>query len=72
MVYCRVLSSDKLAKTQLTCISPLDKKAWNSGEAIFGELGNKGKLQKDSGVGIGFVKDFPIRFCKELIHAEDT
>ena len=60
LVYCRVLQADKLAKTQLSCISPLDKKAWNSGEAFFGEL--KG----------GFVKDFPIRFCRELLEAEGT
>ena len=60
LVYCRVLQADKLAKTQLSCISPLDKKAWNSGEAFFGEL--KG----------GFVKDFPIRFCREMLDAEGT
>ena len=47
--------ADKLAKTQLSCISALDKKAWNSGEAFFGELKN------------GFVRDFPIGFCRELL-----
>ena len=72
LVICRVLSCDKLAKTQLTCISSTDKKAWNSGEAELGELGAKSKLKVDQGVGIGFVKDFPIRFCKELIQADET
>jgi exosome complex RNA-binding protein Rrp4 len=44
-----------LASTKLSCISPLDKKAWNSGEAFFGLL--KG----------GFVKDFPVSFCRGLL-----
>lgn len=56
LVYCRVLkSAEKFGKVQLTCISLLHKKAWNSGEAFFGEL--KG----------GFVKDFPIAFCRKLL-----
>lgn len=58
LVYCRVIESSSasgLAKTKLSCISPLCKKSWNSGEAFFGEL--KG----------GFVKDFPIRFCRDLL-----
>ena len=59
LVFCKVIVSDRLAKTQLSCISALDKKAWNSGEAYFGEL--KG----------GFVRDFPIGFCRELLAAED-
>jgi hypothetical protein len=40
---------------KLSCISPLCKKAWNTGEAFFGEL--KG----------GFVKDFPVNFCRQLL-----
>ena len=36
------------------------KKAWNSGEAFFGEL--KG----------GLVKDFPIGFCRELLQQGDV
>lgn len=63
LVYCRVLeasSSSGLARTKLSCISPLCKKAWNSGEAFFGEL--KG----------GFVKDFPIGFCRELLLQGDV
>ena len=55
LVYCRVLSCDRLAKTQLSCISPLCKKAWNSGEAFFGQLDG------------GFVRDFPIGFCRTLL-----
>lgn len=35
MIYCRVLSVEKFAKVQLTCINPIDKKAWNSGESFF-------------------------------------
>jgi exosome complex component RRP40 len=72
LVYCRVLQADKLARTQLTCISALDKKSWNSGEAFFGEIGGSNKFKMDSGPGTGFVKDFPIRFCKELIEAEEN
>ena len=59
LVYCKVILSDRLAKTQLSCISALDKKAWNSGEAYFGEI--KG----------GFVRDFPLGFCGELLAGED-
>lgn len=59
LVFAKVILSDRLAKTQLSCISALDKKAWNSGEAFFGEL--KG----------GFVRDFPIGFCRELIAGEE-
>ena len=58
LVYCRVLeasSASGLARTKLSCISPLCKKGWNSGEAFFGEL--KG----------GLVKDFPIGFCRSLL-----
>lgn len=56
LVYCRILSQgfNKFAKTQLSCINLTEKKAWNSGEALFGEL--KG----------GFVRDFPIGFCRFL------
>ena len=60
LVYCKVILADRLAKTQLSCISALDKKAWNSGEAYFGEL--KG----------GFVRDFPIGFCQELLAGESS
>jgi exosome complex RNA-binding protein Rrp4 len=41
LVFCRVLeanSSSGLARTKLSCISPICKKSWNSGEAFFGEL----------------------------------
>lgn len=37
----------------------MDKKAWNSGEAYFGEL--KG----------GFARDFPVGFCQELLAGEE-
>jgi hypothetical protein len=50
-----VIEADGLASTKLSCISPLDKKAWNSGEAFFGQL--KG----------GFVKDFPVSFTRGLL-----
>lgn len=52
LIYCRVKSADKFAKIQLSCINPIDKKAWNSGEAFFQDL--KG----------GFVRDFSIQFCR--------
>lgn len=58
LIYCRILensSSSGLARVKLSCISPLCKKAWNTGEAFFGEL--KG----------GFVKDFPVNFCRQLL-----
>ncbi len=58
LVYCRVLessSSSGLARVKLSCISPLCKKAWNTGEAFFSEL--KG----------GFMKEFPVQFCKQLL-----
>ena len=54
-----MILADRLAKCQLSCISATDKKAWNSGEAFFGEL--KG----------GFVRDFPLGFCRELIMGEE-
>ena len=53
LIYCRVLSAEKFGKVQLSCINPLDKKAWNSGDAFFQDL-------KD-----GFVRDFPIVFCRK-------
>lgn len=62
LVYCRVLetnSASGLARTKLSCISPLCKKAWNSGEASFGEL--KG----------GLIKDFPVGFCRKLLEGGD-
>lgn len=55
LIYCRVIEADGLAATKLSCISPLDKKAWNSGEAFFGLMDG------------GFVKDFPINFCRGLL-----
>ena len=62
LLYCRVLetnSSSGLARTKLSCISPLCKKAWNSGEAFFGDL--KG----------GLVKDFPIGFSRTLLESKE-
>jgi hypothetical protein len=41
LIFCRVLEADSssgLARIKLSCISPICKKAWNSGEAFFGEL----------------------------------
>ena len=38
LIYCRVLSVDHYSKVQLTCINPIEKKAWNSGEAFFTDL----------------------------------
>lgn len=61
LIYCRVLetvSASGLARAKLSCISPLCKKAWNSGEAFFGEL--KG----------GLTRDFPIAFCRQLLEQE--
>jgi exosome complex component RRP40 len=55
LVYCRVLSNDRFGRTQLSCINPLDKKAWNSGDAFFQSL--KG----------GFVVDIPISFCRQQL-----
>lgn len=58
LIFCQVLETDSssgLARIKLSCISPTCKKAWNSGEAFFGEL--KG----------GFMKEFPIGFCRNLI-----
>ena len=55
LIYCRVLSAEKFGKVQLSCINPLDKKAWNSGDAFFQDL-------KD-----GFVRDFPIVFCRKQL-----
>jgi exosome complex component RRP40 len=55
LVYCRVLKADKYAKPMLSCISLTHNKAWNSGEAFFGKLEG------------GFVKEFPIRFCRNLL-----
>ena len=46
---------EKMGKVELTCIDPLEKKAWNTGEAAYSEL--KG----------GMVKDFPIAFCRSLL-----
>eukprot|EP00347_Sterkiella_histriomuscorum_P007372 403349194 len=55
LIYCRVLRCEKFSKPQLSCISLTHKKAWNSGEAYFGNLTE------------GFVKDFPIAFCRQLL-----
>lgn len=55
LIYCRVLSNDRFGKIQLSCINPLDKKAWNSGEAFFQKLDG------------GFVIDLPINFCRQQL-----
>lgn len=60
LVYCRVIEADGLASTKLSCISPLDKKAWNSGEAFFGVLQG------------GLVKDFPVNFCRSLLSQSEA
>lgn len=38
MIYARVLKTSRYGGTELSCISPLHKKAWNTGEAFFGPL----------------------------------
>ena len=38
LIYCRVKAIDPLAKPELTCISPIHKKSWTSGESYFGPL----------------------------------
>uniref|UniRef100_A0A7S3IJ79 S1 motif domain-containing protein n=1 Tax=Strombidium inclinatum TaxID=197538 RepID=A0A7S3IJ79_9SPIT len=53
LVYCRVKAADEHGKPQLSCINPLEKKAWNSGEAFFTDL--KG----------GFVKDLSVAYCRQ-------
>lgn len=55
LVYCRVLSAEKFGRIQLSCINPLEKKAWNSGEAFFSDLKQ------------GFVFDLPISFCRHQL-----
>jgi len=56
LVLCRVLKADRhLPRTELTCIDPRDKKAWNSGEAQFRSLQG------------GLVKDLPVGFCRQLL-----
>jgi exosome complex component RRP40 len=55
LIYCRILKASKYGKTTLSCISPINKKSWNSGEAFFKPL-----------IG-GFVKNFPIGFCRQLL-----
>jgi exosome complex component RRP40 len=55
LIYARVAKADKFAKPQLTCISLIHKKAWNSGETYFGQLTG------------GFVKEFPVGFCRRLL-----
>jgi exosome complex component RRP40 len=58
LIFCRVLDADSssgLARIKLSCISPICKKAWNSGEAFFGELQG------------GFLREFPIGFCRDLL-----
>ena len=54
------MSADPGNKVQLSCINPLEKKAWNSGEAFFQEL--KG----------GYTKDFPITFCRQQLLAQKS
>jgi exosome complex component RRP40 len=60
LVMCRVRKVDKQSRVELTCIDPLDKKAWNSGEASYKDLQG------------GLVKDFPIAFCRELLSQAST
>ena len=60
LVYCRVLAVDQYARTTLSCINPLDKKAWNSGEAFFQDL--KG----------GMMKDYPIAYCRHSLLSQDA
>ena len=40
---------------QLSCINPLERKAWHSGAAFFQPLRK------------GFVKEFPITFCRQQL-----
>ena len=55
LIFCRVLKAERMGRVELTCIDPLEKKSWNSGEATYSEL--KG----------GMMKDFPVNFCRELL-----
>lgn len=38
LVYCRVKAVDHFSKPVLSCISPIHKKAWTTGESYFGQL----------------------------------
>ena len=38
LVYCRVKGVDHFSKPTLTCISPVHKKSWETGESYFGQL----------------------------------
>lgn len=38
IVYCRIKSVDKFSRPELSCISPLHKKSWTSGESYFGHM----------------------------------
>ena len=62
LIFCRVISVDKFASkiVELSCMDPLQKKSWNSGEATYREL--KG----------GMVKDFPIQFCRAIMSKQRT
>ena len=60
LIYCRVLSADKFGKVQLSCINPLDKKAWNTGEAFFHKLDG------------GLVKDVPIAYCRQVLLSQQN
>ena len=53
------MKADKFSRVELSCINPLEKKAWNSGEAFFQELKQ------------GYVQDFPIDFCRLHLHAKE-
>ncbi len=57
-----MISVDKFASkiVELSCIDPLQKKSWNSGEATYREL--KG----------GMIKDFPIQICRAIMSKEKT
>lgn len=38
LVYCRVKAVDKFSRPVLSCVSPVHKKAWTTGESYFGQL----------------------------------
>ena len=38
LVYCRVKAVDKFSRPVLSCMSPVHKKGWSTGESYFGPL----------------------------------
>lgn len=38
LIYCRILSTDRFSRPTLSCISPVHKKSWTSGESYFGPI----------------------------------